>query len=97
MLYYYILNEHGDVSELRSQGGTCKASYEYDAFGIERNPNKEDDNPIRYCGKNLDLSSSTYYLRARDYRPTTVRLLTEDTLRYAKNQLPNEQEVNGFI
>ena len=42
VLYYYILNEHGDVAELRSQGGTCKASYEYDAFGIERNPNKEE-------------------------------------------------------
>ncbi|MEQ2677830.1 hypothetical protein AAAU98_13880 [Enterocloster citroniae] len=47
MVYYYILDEHGDVSELRNQGGICKASYEYDAFGIERNPNKEDDNTIK--------------------------------------------------
>ena len=26
VLYYYILNEHGDVADLRSQGGTCKAN-----------------------------------------------------------------------
>ena len=26
MLYYYILNEHRDVADLRSQGGTCKAN-----------------------------------------------------------------------
>jgi hypothetical protein len=47
VVYYYILNEHGDVSQLWSQSGTCKASYEYDAFGIERNPDKDDKNPFR--------------------------------------------------
>lgn len=26
VLYYYILNEHRDVADLRSQGGTCKAN-----------------------------------------------------------------------
>jgi RHS repeat-associated protein len=93
VVYYYILNEHGDVTQLWSQSGTCKASYEYDAFGVERNPDKEDENPFRYCGEYFDLSSSTYYLRARDYRPITGRFTREDTLHCAKNQLPNGQEV----
>ena len=26
VLYYYILNEHRDIADLRSQGGTCKAN-----------------------------------------------------------------------
>ena len=73
MVYYYIFNEHGDVTQLWSQSGTCKASYEYDAFGVERNLDKEDENPFRYCGEYFDLSSGTYYLRARDYRPGTGR------------------------
>lgn len=93
VVYYYIFNEHGDVTQLWSQGGACKALYEYDAFGVERNPDKEDENPFRYCGEYYDLDSSTYYLRARDYRPVTGRFISEDMLRCVKNQLPNEREV----
>ena len=37
------------------------------------------DNPFRYCGEYLDLSSGFYYLRARDYDPATQRFLTEDS------------------
>ena len=79
MVYYYIHNEHGDVAQLWGQSGTCKASYEYDAFGNERNPEKGDENPFRYCGEYFDLSSGTYYLRARYYNPNNARFLTEDT------------------
>ncbi len=93
VVYCYILNEHGDVTQLWSQSGACKASHEYDAFGVERNSDKEDENPFRYCGEYFDLSSSTYYPRARDYRPITGRFTREDTLHCAKNQLPNGQEV----
>ena len=46
VIYYYIFNEHGDVTQLWSQNGTCKASYEYDAFGVERNPDKEDEESV---------------------------------------------------
>jgi RHS repeat-associated protein len=95
MVYYYILNEHGDVTHLWSQSGTCKASYEYDAFGVERNPDKEDENPFRYCGEYFDLETVVHIiLRARDYRPITGRFTREDTLRCVKNQLPNKQEVS---
>ncbi|MBE7720106.1 MAG: hypothetical protein E7243_11385 [Lacrimispora celerecrescens] len=94
VIYYYIFNEHGDVTQLWSQSGTCKASYEYDAFGIERSPDKEDENPFRYCGEYIDLETNTYYLRARYYRSVTGRFTSEDTLRCVKNKLPNEQEVS---
>lgn len=90
---YCIFNEHGDVTQLWSQDGTCKASYEYDAFGIERKPNKEDVNPFRYCGKNFDLISSTYYLRARVYRPSTGQFITEDSIEKTTRKMPNDQEI----
>ncbi len=40
---------------------------------------KKDPNPYRYCGEYLDLETNTYYLRARNYDPTTGRFLSEDT------------------
>lgn len=78
VVYYYVFNEHGDVTQLWSQIGTCKALYEYDAFGIERKLENEDENPFRYCGEYFDLSSETYYLKSRHYNPSNGRFLTED-------------------
>lgn len=101
VVYYYIFNEHGDVTQLWSQSGTCKAWYEYDAFGVERNLDKEDENPFRYCGEYKDLGTNTYFLRARSYDPTTGRFLTEDThwnptnMIYGDNPVKwNEREVD---
>ncbi|WP_312502282.1 RHS repeat-associated core domain-containing protein [Lacrimispora sp.] len=93
MVYYYIYNEHGDVTQLWSQNGTCKASYEYDAFGVERNPDKEAENPFRYCGEYFDLSSGTYYLRNRYYNPSNGRFLTEDTHWNVNNMIYGDNPV----
>ena len=79
------MNEHGDVTQLWSQNGACKASYEYDAFGIERNSDKEDENPFRYCGEYIDLETNTYYLRARNYDPRTSRMLSKYPLKDGLN------------
>ncbi|WP_312433413.1 RHS repeat-associated core domain-containing protein [Lacrimispora sp.] len=78
MVYYYILNEHGDVTQLWSQSGTCKASYEYDAFGVERTLDKEEENPFRYCGEYFSIEDGTYYLRNRNYDLRTGRFTQED-------------------
>lgn len=80
MVYYYILNEHGDVAWLQKINGSRKAIYEYDAFGVEKSLYKEDVNSFRYCGEYLDLSSDAYYLRARDYRPSIGRFTAEDPI-----------------
>ena len=93
VLYYYIFNEHGDVTQLWSQSGVCKGSYEYDAFGIEKTPDKEDENPFRYCGEYLDIDTKTYYLRARSYRSETGRFLTEDSVEKTTRKMPNELEI----
>lgn len=93
VLYYYIFNEHGDLTHLWNQDGVCKASYEYDAFGVEKNPDKEDKNSFRYCGEYLDLDTNTYYLRARSYRPESGRFLTEDSVEKVTRKMPNKQEI----
>ena len=85
MVYYYVLNERGDVAQMWGQSGTCKASYEYDAFGNERNQSTADENPFRYCGEYLDLETKTYYLRARNYRPAIGRFMSEDPIRAGLN------------
>lgn len=93
VVYYYIFNEHGDVTHLWNQDGVCKASYEYDAFGVEKNPDKEDKNSFRYCGEYLDLDTNTYYLRARSYRAGTGRFLTEDSVEKTMRKMPNDQNI----
>ena len=78
-LDYYLFNGHGDVVQLASANGTVTKSYDYDAFGVERNPDANDTNPWRYCGEYYDTESGTYYLRARYYDPVLGRFLSEDT------------------
>lgn len=93
MIYYYIFNEHGDVTGLWSQSGICKSLYEYDAFGIERNRDRNDENSFRYCGEYVDLETETYYLRARNYRAATGRFLSEDSIENTTRKMPNEHEI----
>jgi hypothetical protein len=38
-------------------------NYDYDVFGVEKEADPYDINPFRYCGKDIDLSSSLIYLR----------------------------------
>ena len=85
MVYYYIFNEHGDVTQLWGQNGTCKASYEYDAFGIEKNLDQEEENPFRYCGEYTDLETNTIYLGNRYYSPETGRFSAEASTRNGLN------------
>lgn len=76
---YYLYNGHGDVISLTDALGTVTRSYGYDAFGVEVEPDEEDENPFRYCGEYYDTETGTYYLRARSYDPTIGRFTAEDT------------------
>lgn len=76
---YYLYNAHGDVTQLTDTRGAVTRGYNYDAFGNQLNANDVDANPWRYCGEYTDLETNTYYLRARNYNPTTGRFLSEDT------------------
>nr|MBP3599128.1 DUF4474 domain-containing protein [Eubacterium sp.] len=76
---FYVTNSHGDVVQLLDETGSVAKTYEYDSFGNEVNPEKEDENPFRYCGEYYDKETEEIYLRARYYQPAVGRFLTRDT------------------
>jgi len=75
---FYLFNAHGDVIQLTDDLGTLTRSYDYDSFGIEKNPDPQDLNFFRYSGYYFDLETGTYYLQARYYDPSLGRFLAED-------------------
>ena len=75
---YYTFNAHGDVVGLVSAAGTQTKTYDYDAFGNEKDRVGSDLNPFRYCGEYFDVESGAYYLRARYYDPSVGRFTQED-------------------
>ena len=77
-LEYYLFNGHNDVIERTSANGTTLKRYDYDAFGVERGLEEMDNNPFRYCSEYFDREAETYYLRNRDYAPSTGRFTQED-------------------
>ena len=76
---YYTQNAHGDVVNLTNSDGEVVKSYAYDAFGVEKNIDENDTNAFRYCGEYYDIETSTIYLRARYYNPSTGRFISRDS------------------
>jgi len=70
---WYLFNGHGDVVQLTNNTGSLIKTYDYDAFGNEKNPDPSDTNPFRYCGEYFDKETGTIYLRARYYDPATSK------------------------
>ena len=82
---FYMYNAHGDVEQLTDATGNVVKSYEYDAFGVEKNPDPADNNPFRYCGEYWDAETASIYLRARYYSPSIGRFISEDPIRDGSN------------
>ena len=76
---YYTQNAHGDVVNLTDKDGKVTKSYRYDAFGVEKNIDKNDTNAFRYCGEYFDKETATVYLRARYYDSSTGRFISRDS------------------
>lgn len=76
---YYVMDAHGDVVQLVDESGVVIKTYEYDAFGNEKNIDKRDKNPFRYGGEYYDSETATVYLRERNYSPELGRFLTRDS------------------
>lgn len=85
LMQYYLFNAHGDVVERTDQNGTTLKNYDYDAFGVEQNPETLDTNPFRYCGEYFDREADTLYLRARNYSAANGRFDGEDPVRDGLN------------
>ena len=91
-----LFNAHGDVTELVSDSGAVTHKYDYDAFGVEKNPDPLDENPFRYCGEYYDGETKAYYLRARYYDPNIGRFTQQDTHWTTANSIygDNPQKIN---
>ena len=77
---FYTYNGHGDVIQLTNGTGAITKQYSYDAFGVEIDKADNDTNPFRYCREYYDIETDSVYLRARYYRPTIGRFITEDPI-----------------
>ena len=93
---FYLFNAHGDVTGLADSTGVSTRAYDYDAFGVEKDPDPLDENPFRYCGEYFDRETKTYYLRARYYDPTIGRFTQQDTHWTTANSIygDNPQKIN---
>lgn len=93
---FYLFNAHGDVTGLADSTGASTRVYDYDAFGVEKDPDPLDENPFRYCGEYFDRETETYYLRARYYDPTIGRFTQQDTHWTTANSIygDNPQKIN---
>ena len=74
---YMLKNGHGDVTSLVSEGVKDK-TYNYSAYGEEKNKEEGDSNPFRYSGEYVDEESGLIYLRNRYYDPSIGRFINED-------------------
>ena len=88
---YMLKNGHGDVVSL-VKNGIVAQTYDYDAYGVEKNPNENDTNPFRYCGEYQDLCSGLIYLRNRYYDPSIGRFISEDTHWNPNNMIYGDKE-----
>ena len=93
---FYLFNAHGDVTGLADSTGASTRAYDYDAFGVEKDPDPLDENPFRYCGEYFDGETKTYYLRARYYDPNIGRFTQQDTHWTTANSIygDNPQKIN---
>jgi len=86
-LFYYQFNMRGDVVQ------HTDTTYEYNAFGNERNPVPTDTNPFRYAGEYWDAETSAYYLRFRNYNPGNGRFTQPDPNWNTKNMQENTETI----
>ena len=63
----------------------------YFPFGVEKSPDANDTNPIRYAGEYYDKETGTYYLRARYYDPLIARLTQQDTYWNPSNMIYGDE------
>ena len=79
-VYYYVLNQQGDVIRVTGAGGTTVAEYTYNAWGklMDCSGWLATTNPIRYRGYYYDNETGFYYLQSRYYDPTIGRFINAD-------------------
>lgn len=80
---YHLIDGLGSVYSLINTTQEEVASYSYDAFGIARKENTQNDisNRWLFTGREYDSESGLLYNRARYYNPNLGNWLTDDPIR----------------
>ena len=85
-LYYYILNQQGDIMGFTDEDGEEEVSYYYDAWGdiLDYGGDSEiaEANSLLYRGYVYDWETELYYLQSRYYDPVVGRFLNADDTDY---------------
>lgn len=81
---YMLKNGHGDVTALVNNGIVTQ-TYDYDAYGVQKNINANDTNPFRYAGEYQDTETGLIYLRNRYYDNAIGRFITQDPIKDGLN------------
>ncbi len=79
--YWYHADGLGSVSDITSSSGTPLWWAEYQPYGLLRESGATSQaplNPFLFTGQYQDVPTGLYYLRARQYDPTTGRFLAVD-------------------
>jgi RHS repeat-associated protein len=76
---FYHYDGQGSVRLLTDASASPTDTYDYDAFGNSVRAVGGTMNSYLFRGEQFDSSTNSYYLRARYYRPSLGRFLTEDS------------------
>ena len=69
----------GSTIGLGNSGGKVETTYTYDPFGATTKEGAASENPFQYTGQEND-GNGLYDYRARYYRPTAARFISQDPL-----------------
>jgi RHS repeat-associated protein len=76
-VYYYATDALGSVAAITNSGGAVQDTYLYDAWGVTRRQTGFLANPFGYTAREFGEAGQFFY-RARYYRPSVGRFLSED-------------------
>lgn len=78
--YYHARDAEGDVTGLFDGAGTLVNTYAYAPFGQAESTSEQVPNALRFKGREYDLETGLYYMRARYHDAHTGRFVSEDTI-----------------
>ena len=79
----YLTDNLGSPVALADATGVNQTSYAYDPYGVTTATGAANTNPYQFTGRENDGATDLYFYRARYYKPTWGRFISEDPIRLA--------------
>jgi RHS repeat-associated protein len=77
-VFYYLQDQHQNVTALLNGSGAVAQTYSYSAYGVPGSGSTAVANPLTYAAMPYDARAGAYYSRARYYDPTNGVFLSQD-------------------